>query len=294
MDINALSGEKLVAFTALLREHDLNNRNFRVGRLFAASACRAFWSDWKKWDADDPDGIIDGAGDYHRTDGFPELGGSEDVILRRKWACRAALWTGWYYHEVSHVKDWLHVSVAADADWLSNVDAFGNPKKLMKCGSIDRLSAEATKWFDAIDHRNRSSGSQRNPIELGPKDETLECDLGAGYRLVRLLTPRALDRESRLMGHCIGHGSYDHLLADPSVKLLSVRDEDFKPRATLDVRSVNAREYLVQFRGHRNAKPEEHLVDLVSPLGYGSIREWYENKEWKTDAPGVNPRYVGF
>ena len=293
MDIKALSGEKLVAFKALLKEHDLDNRRMDIARLFAVSVCRIFWNDWKKIDAIDPTAWEDGEGYWNDSTGQPRPHFTDEQKLVAKWEYRAGRWSSWHYDDIRHVRDWFYVSVAANAHWLHNRDSNENPKKLMKCGTLKRLNDEADRYFSSLDHRE--SSTKRREKEIGPEDETLECDLGAGYRLIRLLTPKALDSESARMGHCIGWGAYDKLLDDPEVKLLSIRNERFEPVATLEVRKHNGREYVLQFSGPRNAKPEAHLKDLIAPLEYGTLMQWYADKDgWEIPQQRHDDRYVDF
>jgi hypothetical protein len=58
---------------------------------------------------------------------------------------------------------------------------------------------------------------------------------GNGFRFVRLLTPRVLDRETAALGHCVGKGSYDRRLRTGSSSILSLRDPQGVPVATLEI-----------------------------------------------------------
>lgn len=75
------------------------------------------------------------------------------------------------------------------------------------------------------------------------------------------------------MHHCIGRGSYDDLLDDPDVGFFSVRTENGKPIATLEIRGG----YIQQFRGPTNLEPTDAVKDLVAPaidaFGWQAWRE---------------------
>lgn len=161
--------------------------------------------------------------------------------------------------EEIHVMDFIISSfVEGDggAAWLSNTDAEGRPKKLMKCRSYDDLIREADKYFD------KRNGGPRTKI--GPDDEEHVAELGSGYTLVRMLTPEALDMESAHMHHCIGHGAYDGLLKAGWRQFLSVRDRKGRPVATIELRQEpNAKWSLEQLSGKRNVRPQREIMDVV-------------------------------
>ncbi len=236
--------------------HELDMPDRVLGPIRSLVDCslgRIFWIDWAKQDAQDSEWMPT-PGDHedpewHRIDGWPELG---DGAAHRKWSRRAQLWMQWHSVDAWHVCDWLITAVADGHPWLANVDANGHPKKLMKCGSLDRLVHEATKGL-----------RQRNlrEIILGPEDEAFVCDLGAGHTLVQLFSPAALRKEGLLMHHCVGQGAYDDLLGDPDVGFFSVRTENGKPLATLEIRGG----YIRQFRGPTNIEPSDAVKDLVAP-----------------------------
>lgn len=75
------------------------------------------------------------------------------------------------------------------------------------------------------------------------------------------------------MRHCIGQGGYDELLDDPAVQLFSVRDQNGRPLATLDIREG----YIRQFRGPTNIDPTEAVKDLVAGAAAAfGWRDWSE------------------
>lgn len=246
------SPEYREAIFHLTHELDMPDRVLApIRSLVACSLGRIFWLDWLRQDARDAEWMPT-PGDHddpecHRIDGWPELG---DGATSRKWSRRAALWMQWNSVDAWHVADWLITAVADGHPWLANVDDNGHPKKLTKCGSLERLVHEATKGL-----------RQRNlrEIALGPDDESFVLDLGAGHTLVQLFSLAALRAEGLRMHHCIGRGSYDVLLADPDIGFFSVRDENGKPLATLEIRDG----YVRQFRGPANSEPTDAVKDLV-------------------------------
>ncbi|MER8573359.1 PcfJ domain-containing protein [Mesorhizobium sp. M1409] len=86
-----------------------------------------------------------------------------------------------------------------------------------------------------------------------------------GYKLVKLLTPEALDLESRRMHHCVGHGSYDAGLAAGNHEIYSLRDRKGRPVATVKIN----RGEIDQIKGKRNASPEARHMAVLKPACEG-------------------------
>jgi hypothetical protein len=159
---------------------------------------------------------------------------------------------------IFHVVDWLINAVKTDATWLSNVDAHGRPKKLMKFGSLEAMHAEAEKWMK----RELEAAA----LAVAAEEETFVDD-GGDFRLVRLTTTRGLDYESQAMRHCIGHGAYDELLEVEGNLFLSLRDRRNSPHITIHVRDNT----IIQFSGKANSVPKPEYskaaLRLLNPKG---------------------------
>lgn len=261
------------ALLALRSELDIPDRIYRrLGPLMGPGLGRLFFRDWIRQDAADPEFMpdpFDDTGDpvWFRIDGWPEQGGSMDDILRRKWGYRARLWMIWHSPEVWRVIDWLIFSVETGQTWLDNLDDAGEPKKLVKCGSLDRMVHEAYKGLQRRDD---------NPdIVLDPDDEQMITDLGSGHAMIELVSGKAIRREGVRMRNCLCTGDY-HLLPEHierRYRLFSIRDPAGKPRATIEVMGSRVR----QFRGPYNGNPNPVVVELVSAaaaeLGWGGLIE---------------------
>lgn len=156
-----------------------------------------------------------------------------------------------------HIVDWLTADFMDSADWIERVDTLGRPLKLMKCGSYEQLTHEADKAM-----RRRLQG---RVAPLGDGDESLVAELADGYRLVRLMTPRALDAESSAMQHCVGQGSYDWYVKQGVIEILSLRDRAGHPHVTMEV-SDDGRT-IRQLKGKQNRHPVRRYMDLLKPYG---------------------------
>jgi hypothetical protein len=151
--------------------------------------------------------------------------------------------------------DWLRAALANNAPWLSNLDEKGCPKKLLKFSSVAAMTAEIDRDILRAARRNGA------PSDGGEGTETY-MDLGEGWRLVRLLTSRALDFESSIMQHCIGNGGYDAFLDASNTVFLSLRDPHGKPHATVSV--VGGK--IEELSGKQNEIPQERYLKRLAPL----------------------------
>jgi hypothetical protein len=170
------------------------------------------------------------------------------------------IWVSGYGQEkTEHVRDWIVADVGRDADWIGRTNRDGVPLKLAKIGSIDRAVKEADK---AMRRFANSVGS----IVVLDEDEEVHMELADGWRMVRLLTPAALDRESTGMGHCIGGGSYDEALDEEDRVFLSLRDPKNIPHATLEIENG----IVLQCQGKANkdilVKHRDRMKELLRGL----------------------------
>lgn len=174
---------------------------------------------------------------------------------------------------IRHVADWLAVAVMEKSPWLSRLDTYGRPLKLMKLGSLEAANNEADKAM-------RKHAQKVLAVKLVSGAESLEAELEDGYYVVRLLTPEALDVESGAMQHCIGHGSYDASLGMDGYAFYSLRDQFGKPHATLEVRD----DWVLQCQGKQNKMPDPKYVGYLLSL--------LVSRKWKTREPLQHRDYV--
>lgn len=178
----------------------------------------------------------------------------------RRWTIFADQFLGTYQYELVEVIDWLLLAGAEHHAWLARVDDKGRPLKLMKCGTVEALYNESVK---SMRGRHPQHKTKR---DLSADDERFVADLGAGYSVVEMLSPAALDVESFRMRHCIGNGSYDRKLHHPGFYFFSVRDASGQPCATVELtpKLIDGQftSVIRQFQGPRNTAPEPFLVDL--------------------------------
>ncbi|MHA6685356.1 hypothetical protein [Mesorhizobium sp. A556] len=187
-----------------------------------------------------------------------------------------------------HIVDWLTADFLDGAEWIERVDGEGRPLKLMKCGSYEQLILEADKAM-----RRRLQGSA---AALGDRDETVVAELAKGFRLVRLLTPHALDHESKRMKHCVGHGAYDRGIETGTTQIYSLRDANGNPCVTMETYPAGIRQYrrdeeggfhpildnsrwaVNQMQGPRNTTPLRKHMDILREFLKSS--GWEDWKSW--------------
>ena len=166
---------------------------------------------------------------------------------------------------INHILDYL-------ADVLNPPEEF--PTNL-KVRDLTRLSV-----LDALNKSNEwTEWLQKRKVE-GDADEGEEkiVDLG-GFKVVKVISAAALDREGKLMQHCAG--SYAADVAEGDAEIYSLRDSDNKPHVTFEVDP--RKKELVQVKGKQNNPPVERyrllsLDFLEYGLRKGFITDFYEGE----------------
>lgn len=165
---------------------------------------------------------------------------------------------------IAHIADWLAAALVNDEAWLRDLDEQGRPKKLVKLGSLERVTKEVDK---AMLLAAQKGAANLYADEQG--HEQTEMVFDGGYRMVRLLTPEALDKESAMMGHCIGSGGYDARVKGGTRAYYSLRDPRGKSHATLEVKcgweelACGRRDALLQCQGKGNWPPVAKYVPFI-------------------------------
>lgn len=105
-----------------------------------------------------------------------------------------------------------------------------------------------------------------------------------GWTLVDLRDAAALDAETAALGHCVGLGAYDDLVATGRGQILSLRSPDGRPRVTIEVnndfdnRSATWRFRPAQARGRANSAPfRKYNMEALRALRFvqPNVDLWY-------------------
>lgn len=157
--------------------------------------------------------------------------------------------------DIDHVADLLAAAHLDDAPWLYETDEKQRPRKLLKIGTVQQAVREADKAMI------RANSVMAKAEPLTQKDFVPVKSYADGSTIVQLLTPRALDAESRTMNHCIGHGAYDGKLANGSHSYFSLRAKSGKTCATMEVRNTD--NTLLQCQGRQNTAPVSKYMPAI-------------------------------
>lgn len=139
-------------------------------------------------------------------------------------------------------------------DWLQSL--YGDPvfERLSRISYPQAVGA-ARLWRDQL-ARRRSQEDEAGDTELVHQ-------FGDGYRIVDIKTPRGLEREGKLMGHCAA--SYDDDLKD-GTRVLSLRDTHNRPHCTLEV----VQNKVFQVKGKQNRAPVARYRPYVRQFVVGN------------------------
>lgn len=159
---------------------------------------------------------------------------------------------------VAIVSRWLRDCLANKEDWLSKTDPKGRPTKLLKIGSLQ----QAYNMVEKYEQQVQSSNAPALRADISGKDvETVE-QLTDDICVVQLLSEKALDREGRYLGHCVGCGKYDKGLHEKKYSFYSFRDKKNRPLMTLQVDYLSKR--FIQCRTAGNKRAHGALLDHLN------------------------------
>ncbi len=138
-------------------------------------------------------------------------------------------------------------------DWMISGDA---PSRLKKM-SIDDAKRKTNEWVD----RNIKNGS--SIIETSNDIETF-IDFSDGFKVVKLLTKNAFEKEGHLMSHCLGG-----LSPSSDFSIYSLRDSKNSPHCTIEVRGASE---INQIKGKGNGsihpKYINYVLDFLEKIGH--------------------------
>lgn len=87
------------------------------------------------------------------------------------------------------------------------------------------------------------------------------------WKWVLLKSPLQFEREGKLMGHCIGNGSYFDNFKNKTRRYFSLRDPNNNPHVTIEAGETQ----LIQCKGRSNTKPiaeyQPYVTDFIEAMG---------------------------
>jgi hypothetical protein len=151
--------------------------------------------------------------------------------------------------------------------------------------SVDDVLNRADKWTTWLNKKAK--------YEEALSGTRVVKELADGHKWVEVITREALDREGKLMHHCVG--SYAPRVEQGQCKIFSLRDADHVPHVTLELRGRR----VFQIQGKCNLTPDfeyqDYTVDFINAMGFEldkltNLRHWgfisYQKKIYRiSDLP---------
>jgi len=144
-----------------------------------------------------------------------------------------------------------------------------NEKELKKIYKLNFKSAlDKTENYEKELKNLKSSKPDKNGINVIKK-------YPGGEQWVRLLTPKALDRETKLMNHCAGKGDYDYKVRKNESFVYSLRDSTGKSQCTIEVLRNSI---LNQIKGYEDGPIKEEFIPFVKDFIKNDNFEFFHKK----------------
>ena len=137
--------------------------------------------------------------------------------------------------EIEHIIDFLNSDKA--------------PNRLQKA-SYSEMKSSSEKWMKTLIKKG-------NNIVETEEDVDLEITFEHGFRLVKLSSKEAYEREGSLMSHCVG--SYHD---NDNSTIYSLRDSNNKPHCTMEITKDNEGE-INQLKGKGNGSIHPKYISMV-------------------------------
>lgn len=134
------------------------------------------------------------------------------------------------------------------ADWLNSEEGSKIMPKLYKV-TVPQAVEMSHKWTKAINKKIDTKVAEEGAVDF--------LDFDDDYRWVILTTKMCLDREGKLMSHCVG--SYADKVSSGNTKIYSLRDPKNEPHITVEVTGNSVR----QIKGKANQPPENKYIPYV-------------------------------
>ena len=148
-------------------------------------------------------------------------------------------------------------------DMIRDPDLSNNQfKKLTGVQSIDQAYQIANNYFD---WKNKQASDEEDYPNL--KEIMSFSD---GFKIVQLKSKKCLDREGKLMSHCVG--SYGEEVENEGLTVLSLRDSNNNPHATIGIEN----EEITEIKGKGN----EPIIEKYRPY----IRKYLNKTNYEVDA----------
>lgn len=167
---------------------------------------------------------------------------------------------------VYSIAEWIEQALYYEVPWTKNLDKYGRPKKLLKFSSFKQAFEEMRADDNVILNIKRAKARVEFKEEVQGIDFEKVMSFDDGHFIVKLLSLRALDRESAYMEHCIGDGIYDERFENGTLFFYSLRSADNTSKLSF-VTEPSSR-YLWAVSGRRNAAPSFKDLQYIGSFCY--------------------------
>lgn len=154
---------------------------------------------------------------------------------------------------LSHIMDWFK--------WLEE----NNPRELKKLTklTLDVAIDKSEEWVEQLNKKVSDEEDAEGLVEI--------MKFKSGFRIVKLTTSSCLNREGKLMVHCVG--SYAHQL-ERGTEIYSLRDPQNNPHATIEVKNQNE---ITQIKGKQNKPPinkyAKYIIDFINKSNFKVLHD---------------------
>jgi len=149
--------------------------------------------------------------------------------------------------------------------------------KLLTDPSFGFKSLQAEQAFKQADEWTKRLQKKKAKKEGEGTDYNILKEFGDGFFWAELISRNATMAEGQKMGHCVGGESYWRGIQDGRIKIISLRDPNGDPHATIeyDIGSKTIKQ--IKGKGNRGvvAKYIDHVLDFISNPPF-PIRSIYE------------------
>jgi hypothetical protein len=167
---------------------------------------------------------------------------------------------------VYSIAQWIEQALYYEVPWTKNLDKYGRPRKLLKISSFKQAFNELYADEDVIRNIKRARARDELKEEEQGMDFEKVMSFDDGHYIVKLISLRALDRESAYMEHCIGDGNYDERFQNKTLFFYSLRSAD--NTSILSFVTEPSSRYLCAVSGRRNAAPSFKDLQYIGSFCY--------------------------
>jgi len=175
--------------------------------------------------------------------------------------------TGEFFQQIYHVLDYFRA----------------NPDLNISRMSVPEAIRQSERWTEEL-NKKASSAEDKTGLEEVRKYPD-------GFRWVKVTSAQSLDREGKLMKHCVG--SYCNQVSSGSTIIYSLRDKKNEPHCTVEVQSNKVNQIKGKANGPVDNKYIKYVQDFITTpvVGkqYTEVRDLYNTGLIKVDDKYYEP-----